>query len=502
MSESFSTLDNWFTEHAVEQPKKPALSFNDEHWTYLEFSNFITKVTAKLCLDFNLKHGDRIAYYGTNSTLEVALFFACAKLGLIVVPLNWRLSSGELNEIINDCSPIVVFYEDRFQENMSSILRGLNCKTVDTNLFRKELENEEQKQFNINYISNPNDPLLIVYTSGTTGFPKGAVLTQNAILSNAIISVNAHNMKDDDHILNLLPLFHVGGINIQMFPAFYVGAHVTLLPIFDPDVAIGKLRSAGITTMVCVPTIISAISKKINWDNKVFPDLRVIAIGSTDVPLSFIKDSHSRGIPMIQIYGATETGPVTIYQKPDEAFSTEGSIGRSGLNIEIKLMLSDGSEAPLNVTGEIWVKAPNNFSYYWNNPDETEKAIQDGWFKTGDLAIKDEDNLYWFTDRLKHVIISGGENIYPAELERVLNNAAEVKECAVVGRRDAKWGEIPIAVVVLNETTKKSVDILNIFKDKVARFKRPKEILFLNELPRNAMGKVQIERLKKLSSLL
>jgi fatty-acyl-CoA synthase len=254
--------------------------------------------------------------------------------------------------------------------------------------------------------------------------------------------------------------------------------------------------------MVCVPTIISAISKKINWDNKVFPDLRVIAIGSTDVPLSFIKDSHSRGIPMIQIYGATETGPVTIYQKPDEAFSTEGSIGRSGLNIEIKLMLNDGSEAPVNVTGEIWVKAPNNFSYYWNNPDETEKAIQDGWFKTGDLAIKDEDNLYWFTDRLKHVIISGGENIYPAELERVLNDAAEVKESAVIGRQDAKWGEIPIAVVVLNDTTKKSVDILNIFKDKVASFKRPKEILFLNELPRNAMGKVQIERLKKLSSSL
>ena len=147
-------------------------------------------------------------------------------------------------------------------------------------------------------------------------------------------------------------------------------------------------------------------------------------------------------------------------------------------------------------------QAPNNFSYYWNNPDETEKAIHDGWFKTGDLAIKDNAGLYWFTDRLKHVIISGGENIYPAELERVLNNAAEVKECAVVGRHDAKWGEIPIAIVVLNDASKKPGDILNIFKDKVASFKRPKEILLLNELPRNAMGKVQVEHLKKLSSSL
>lgn len=501
MNESSSTLDAWFAKETAEQSHKLALSFNNEDWTYLEFSNFITKVAAKLCLDFNVKRGDRIAYYGTNSSLEVALFFASAKLGLIVVPLNWRLSSGELNEIIKDCSPIVIIYEDRFQENLPLILRGSDCRTIDTQLFREELENEEQKNSNISCISSINDPLLIVYTSGTTGFPKGAVLTQNAILSNAIISVNAHDMTGDDHILNLLPLFHVGGINIQMFPAFYVGAHVTLLPVFDPERAIEKLRYAGITSMVCVPTIITAISNKIDWNKKVFPDLRVIAIGSTDVPVSFIKDSHNRGIPMIQIYGATETGPVTIYQKPDEAFSTEGSIGRSGLNTEIKLMQSDGSEAPINVTGEIWVKAPNNFSYYWNNPDDTRKAIQDGWFKTGDLAIKDEDNLYWFTDRLKHVIISGGENIYPAELERVLNNTTEVKECAVVGRHDPKWGEIPIAVVVLNDTTKRSFDILNIFKDKVASFKQPKEILFLKELPRNAMGKVQIEHLKKLSSL-
>ncbi|MDE2647376.1 MAG: AMP-binding protein [Paracoccaceae bacterium] len=502
MSKSLPTIDNWLVTHAKGQPHKPALTFNNELWTYLELSNFVTRIALKLRTDFKVKHGDRIAYYGTNSSLEVGLFFACAKLGLIAVPLNWRLSSGELNEIITDCSPTLILCEDQFNKNIPSILQSFKCEVVDTYIFQQELESISLRQCNLNYTTDRDDPLFIVYTSGTTGFPKGAVLTQNAVLANAIISIDAHNLTSYDHILNILPLFHVGGINIQMFPSFYVGAQVTLQSVFDPDVAIDNLKYAGITTMVCVPTIISAISKKVNWDSKMFPSLRVIAIGSTDVPLELIKDSHSRGIPMIQIYGATETGPVTIYQKPDAATSTEGSIGQSGLNIQVKLMLNQHSEAPLNVPGEIWVKAPNNFSCYWNKPEDTQKAISDGWFKTGDIAVKDEENLYWFTDRLKHVIISGGENIYPAELERVLNSAPEVKECAVVGISDTKWGEIPIAIIVLNDNALKPNDILNIFTDKVAKFKRPKEVIFLDELPRNAMGKIQVERLKKLISSL
>ena len=499
MGNSLKTIDNWFKNHAITSPNKVALNFNNETWTYQNFDNYITKLSYKLVNDFDVKFGNRISYYGTNSNIEVALFFACARLGLIAVPLNWRLSAHELNEIVIDCNPAVIFYQKRFESEVAIVNKGLDCKLVDIDLFKKNLDTAPVRNVCLPYKTSLNDPLFIVYTSGTTGLPKGVVLTQKAVQENAVISVDAHDFTPKDHILNVLPLFHVGGINIQMLPCFFIGAKVTLCEVFDPDFAINKLQKAKITSMVCVPTIISAISDKVDWNAQLFPELRVLAIGSTDVPLEIIKNSHRRGIPMIQIYGATETGPVTTYQKPNQAFSSEGSIGWNGKNVQIKLMSENGNEVAMNTPGEIWVKAPNNFSYYWNNPSETQKALSNGWFKTGDLALKDQSGLYWFTDRLKHIIISGGENIYPAEIERIVNCIPEVKECAVVGRKEPKWGEVPVAFVVLSDPKINSEDILNTLSGKVAKFKTPKDLVILDALPRNAMGKVLVEKLKSLT---
>lgn len=500
MPNKLKTIDDWLTKHARQKPDTVALEFNNEVWSYEDFNNYVINAAHLLIKEFNVKQGDRIAYFGTNSNTEVVLFFACAKLGLIIVPLNWRLSSHELNEIMVDCNPSIIFFQNSFKSELPAVTGGLNCQTIDAALFQKKLEIEHHKEINIPFKTDATDPLFIVYTSGTTGIPKGAVLTQNAVQDNAIISVDAHNFTSDDHVLNVLPLFHVGGINIQMLPAFFIGARVTLTAVFDPETTVEKLKGSKISTMVCVPTVITAISQRINWSSKLFPSLRALAIGSTDVPLEIIQDSHRRGVPMIQVYGATETGPVTIYQQPHEATSTEGSIGRAGKNINIKLMSEEGVEVPLGTPGEIWVKAPNIFSYYWNNPKETENALTKGWFKTGDLALQDNNGLYWFTERLKHVIISGGENIYPAEIERVLNSSPEVKECSVVGRKDSKWGEVPIAFIVPYEAKSNTIDTLHILDGKVAKFKHPKEVFFLDKLPRNAMGKVQVENLKKIAS--
>ena len=295
MPNKLKTIDDWLTKHARQKPDTVALEFNNEVWSYEDFNNYVIKAAHLLIKEFNVKHGDRIAYFGTNSKTEVVLFFACAKLGLIIVPLNWRLSSHELNEIMVDCNPSIIFFQNSFKSELPAVTGGLNCQTIDAALFQKKLEIEHHKEINIPFKTDATDPLFIVYTSGTTGIPKGAVLTQNAVQDNAIISVDAHNFTSDDHVLNVLPLFHVGGINIQMLPAFFIGARVTLTAVFDPETTVEKLKGSKISTMVCVPTVITAISQRINWSSKLFPSLRALAIGSTDVPLEIIQDSHRRG---------------------------------------------------------------------------------------------------------------------------------------------------------------------------------------------------------------
>jgi len=491
------TIDSWLKAHATHQPNHPALNFNDHCWTYRSFSAWVEQVATALQHSLGLRRGDRVAYYGKNSDAEVALFFACARLGLIIVPLNWRLAPAELNYILGDCGARILFHDDNFLENLPAAIHGLATVAVNTSDRLAPLI-DQCKGLTVATDAMLSDPMFIVYTSGTTGRPKGAVLTQNAILWNAIISVHAHDFTAADHILNMLPLFHVGGINIQMLPCFFVGGTTTLHPAFDADDTIRALEYQGITTTVCVPTVMKALMFHPDWGDLKLPSLRLFNTGSTDVPVDIIEANHKRGIPMVQVYGATETGPIATYQKADEARSTQGSIGRCGAHTQVKLMREDGTEVPIGEPGEIWVKGLNNFSHYWNNPQATEAALIDGWFRTGDVAVVDEDGLYWFADRVKHIIISGGENIYPAEIERVLAQIPGIKESAVVGRKHAKWGEVPVAAVVIRENGPDRATILAAFTDKIARFKHPKDVVFLAALPRNSMGKVLASEVRKL----
>ena len=231
------------------------------------------------------------------------------------------------------------------------------------------------------------------------------------------------------------------------------------------------------------------------WNHEHFRALRAISIGSTDVPVSLINQVHENGIPLIQVYGATETSPVAIYQRIEHA-DRVGSIGRAGLLCDIRLCNSDGTEVSPGESGEIHVKGNNTLSYYWNNQEATDTSLVDGWFRTGDVAHQDDEGFYWFDDRLKHVVISGGENIYPAELERVIREIPGVDEVAVVARSDDRWGEVPVAVVV------GSVNRDSVLRscESLARFKRPKDVVFVDALPRNALGKIQVQEVRKLIS--
>ena len=500
MSVKTQTIDSWLTTHSNHRPEHPALHCDGESYTYRQLFQRVEEVASGLTDELGLSRGDPIAFLGHNSAAEVVLLFAAAKLGLIFIPLNWRLAPAELNYIINDCSAKYLFHGAECNDQAAQALVDLDTVAVSTS---DKLQNFKHSATSVPLATTAEltDPYLIVYTSGTTGRPKGAVHTQEAVFWNAIISTHAHDFTPDDHVLNVLPLFHIGGISIQMLPCFFIGGTVSLHTAFEPTKVLDAVEKDGITTSVWVPTMLRALLSLPQWEALNSPSLRLINTGSTDVPVELLERINATDVPIVQVYGTTETGPITTYQRAAEARVTQGSIGRCGAHTQLRIVRDDGSDCNVGESGEIWVKGPNNFSHYWNNPEATEEALVDGWFRTGDVAFHDEGGLYWFSGRSKHVIISGGENIYPAELERIVNRLPGVVEAAVVGRSDEKWGEVPIVVAVIDDSGLTRQSILDAFVDQVARFKQPRDVVFVDELPKNAMGKVLVDAVRKLTNL-
>jgi len=406
--------------------------------------------------------------------------------------LNWRLAEPEIAAIVADCEPVLVVHDSQFSTAANLATRALNnTQCVANNVFYKTLESEQKSPPTV-FNGKRSDPVLLVYTSGSTGLPKGVLLSQKCVECNAAMSVEAHGLSNHDVAMVALPLFHVGGLNILPTPAFSVGATVILHERFDAGTACQDLENA--TVAIVVPTVLQAMMTHERWAQLDLSQLRGLSIGSTDVPLSLIEPIHALGVPVAQIYGATETGPFAIYQTFDNAMHSIGSIGRAGSACKIRLVVDD-VDVGLNEPGEIWVKGDNVLTEYWKNPELSTEAIQEGWLRTGDVATLDSDGFYWFKDRIKHVIISGGENIYPTEIERLLRTVEGVIEVSVVGKPNAIWGEIPVAVVVANRAMT-DIDILSPLEGQLARYKHPKEVVFVDSLPRNAMGKVVAESVR------
>ncbi len=481
------TIDSWITYHASHTPEKTALIYEDEHISYAQMADEIAKC-ENLFKRHQIQAGDRIAFWGLNHPTVFFLLFACARIGAMLVPVNWRLAPAEIADILTDCAPKLLVHDSQFAE----LAQTATCPAIHLS----KIDSETLPQHHEIYAEvTEAAPVLIVYSSGSTGQPKGVVLTQKALIANAEMSIDAHQMQQDDFVLNILPLFHVGGLNILPTPAFSLGATVILHKMVDLDACLRDCQHAHL--MITVPTILGQLITHQDWPQIKNSPLRTISIGSTDVPTALIKSVHDRGIPVIQIYGATETAPFAIYQHIDDAFDTVGSIGRQGKSCQISLRNSDNIPVKQGEAGEICVKGDNILHCYWQNQPLTDESITDGWFHTGDVAYEDEYGFFWFVDRIKHVIISGGENIYPAEIERLLRTHPAIIEVAVVGRPDDRWGEVPVAVLATSEQI--SGDQLGAFlKDKIARYKQPHDYIFTDALPRNAMGKVVASTIKKM----
>ena len=481
-------IDSLVAAHAAATPHRPALTFEGKTMTYAALERAVAATAGWLAAQ-GIGGGDRVALYARNHPDSFVTLLAVSRLGAMMVPLNWRLSEAELSWQVADAAPSLLIHGAEFTELATTLAGETSCPRIalgpDLVAARDGYGLAEPDG-----AGTPDAELMIVYTSGTTGRPKGAVLAQPAMIANAVMSHDAYAMRGDDVVLNILPLFHVGGLNIQPMPALLLGAHVVVAPAFDPATTLDMIARHAVTQVTVVPTVLAALLARDDWPDADLASLRMIAIGSTDVPVPLIKAVHDRGIPVVQIYGATETAPTAIYQTADIAFDSVGSIGRAGSACEVRITGPDGAEMPTGEVGEIWVRGANILTRYWNNDAASAASISNGWFHTGDMARVDRDGLYWFADRLKHVIISGGENIYPAELERVLREMPGLTEFAVIGRADDRWGEVPVVVAVRADETVTGESVLTWFDGRLARFKLPKEVVFVEALPRNALGKV------------
>ena len=478
-------------------PAKCALHFQGGDISYLALWQRIDAATVTLAQRFSVLPGERIAYLGLNHPDFIVFLMALARLGAIAVPLNMRLAPAELAAILENAGARLLLCDEAMRGAGAAAAAMADVAIASATALAASGQGDGAKPRSHQHLQGDDDsPLLLVYTSGTTGKPKGALHTQANLLWNIQSAIAAQDINVHDHLLNALPMFHVGGLCIQLLPVLAAGGTVTLHARFDPAAWINDVAARRPTLSLLVPATLKAILDHPLWPGANLSSLRFINTGSSTVPRSMIDAVHARGVPVSQVYGATETGPVSIVLRPEHAVAHAGSTGKPALHVEVRLVRADGSDAVTGETGEIWVRGKNVVAGYWN--DAQHPAFADGWFRSGDLAYRDAAGYYWVVGRSKDMIISGGENIFPAELENVLADCAQILESAVIGQDDAKWGEVALAVIVRKpDAALDESGVKQLFEGRLARFKHPRRVIFVDALPKTALGKVQKAVLKE-----
>lgn len=425
--------------------------------------------------------------------------FACAKLGAIFVPINFRLSPDEVEYIVRDSGGTVFIYDSRLAE----VAAAIKERVIDVRHFIQVGQTNgddlpyEEVLANASYAEPDfgitlNDPHMMMYTSGTTGRPKGALLTHGNTQWNAVNAIHSIAVESDDVTLTVAPLFHIGGMNIFTTPTLYKGGTVVLDDKFHPISVLETIEKEKVTTLFLVPAMWLALTQVPNFEDYNLSSLRFNISGGASCPITVIEFFQNKGVPFLEGFGLTETAPFVSVLDSKNSIRKNGSVGKPPIHTDIKVVNELGEDVPVGEVGELIVKGPNIFREYWNMPEDTKHAIRNGWFYTGDLAKFDDENFLYIVDRKKDMIITGGENVYPVEVEQVLFRHPNIKEVAVIGYPDDKWGESVKAVIALKDQTELlSLDDIRSFCDgKLARYKIPKQVEIVNELPRNATGKV------------
>lgn len=502
-------IGEWVEKRASLHPDEPAIISDDGRvFTYSEFSQRVNRLANALPA-IGITKGERIAVLFPNNPEFLEVLFAAAKIGAIAVPLNFRLASPELSYILNDCTASVLAYTPEFEEKVKVVKGADGGKNIKKFIRVGEGAGEDEIDYEGLLSSFPDsspglkeqivddDPHMLVYTSGTTGRPKGAILTHDNTHWNAINAVLRYMLSRKDTNLGAAPLYHIGGLSAGAVPTIFTGGKVVLCRFFDPDQVLKMIESHKVTTMFGIPSMFLMMSESEQFEKTDFSSVRFFIAGGAPCPVSLIERYLGQGVTFAQGYGLTEAAPGVTALLEEDALRKRGSSGQALFYVEIDIFDENNMELPTGEVGEIVVRGPNVFKGYWNKPEETEEALKYDWLHTGDIGYLDQEGFLYVTDRKKDMMISGGENIYPIEVENVLRAHPKVADVGVIGMPDAKWGEAPLALVVVEPGEKLGEEeLIEFCRDRLARYKVPKKTIFLDELPRNSIGKILKKELR------
>ena len=488
--------------------QKTAISFlrGSKVETQISYSdlNLYSNKMANLLLKKEVKKYDNVVLLFDKSMIFIIIHIALQKIGAVCVPLNPGFKKTELTYLLNDATPSLVIINPEQAGMIKQIDSNLSCMEVDTKIPFQEMGFLKSCSDNLEEVSlGSDDPGLIIYTSGTTGDPKGAVLTQKNLVNDANNIIKIWEISNSDTLCHVLPLFHIHGLCFALHTALIAGAHVVLLDKFAPENVIDILKESkgelACSVFMGVPAMYSKLIDTLKNQTFCFDHMRLWTSGSAPLPAKeFQRIKQKFGKEPVEREGMSETG--MNFSNPLHSEKKPGSIGITLPGLEVRIVDPETSwDVEPGQAGEFWLKSDSITPGYWKKPEETARTFEQGWFKTGDLGKKDRDGYYYLTDRLKNIIITGGENVSPNEIEAVINRLDEVVESSVVGIHDEKWGEKIVAAVVKSPGSKDiSSAIKDTCKEHLHDWKCPKDIIFIKKLPRNTMGKILKEELKKL----
>lgn len=461
--------------------------------------------------------GDRVAILAHDGVEHLDSFFACSKLGAIHTALNWRLHWQEILDIFRQTTPKVLIYSEEFTTKVAELHKALKDLSgaepeilvpyllhldgpgLEGSLpFEQALSESAESAVNCETLDK-EDIAALIFTGGTTGLPKAAQVSHRMIAWNTLNTV-IHDVTHNDIYLNVFPMFHTGGLFVYTLPQVIFGGTTILLRQFDPALVLELIEREQVTIFAGVPTMYQMMTQAPNWESSDLTSLRFCTSGGAPLPVPLVKQyTQEKNIRFKQGFGMTEFGPGIFALAPEDAIRKAGSIGRPNFYVDAQIMNDEGEILGPNQDGELVLKGPSYCSGYFNNPEATAQAVDSlGFFHTGDIAHYDEEGYFYIVDRKKDMFISGGENVYPAEIERVLYQHPAVHMCAVIGLPDPKWGEAGQACVVLKPGTNTSEDeLLDFMGNRLARFKVPKKVIFLESLPISAAGKILKRELKE-----
>lgn len=489
-------LYDWISKWAIYNKDKLAVKEFEtgRSLTYNQLNNISNYLSNYFLNELRLKTGDRIVILAENSLEHIVLFSIAQKTGLILVPLNFRLAPREIDYQLNDSEPQLIITEKKYFHNVSNLNSFQNIKhKIDLNDLIKIVDDEKDKSHSFNSIESfdENHPIFILYTSGTTGVPKGALYTHKMLFWNSINTALRLDITSNDRSVSCTPMFHTGGWNVIPTPFLHHGAYVCLMKKFDPDIVLKLLEEEKATMFMAVPTMLAMMSQSPNFENADLSSVKYFIIGGEPTPLPLIEIWHKKGVPIRQGYGLTEVGPSVTSLHQDDAKRKMGSIGKINFYLKYKILDDYGIEVKQGEVGEFILKGPTVTPGYWNNSEATKESLKDGWFYTGDLVREDEEGFLYIVDRKKNMFISGGENVYPAEIEKFLYTHPVIQDVAVIGVPDEKWGEVGKAFIKLNQGASVDEDELKKFcEGNLARYKIPKYFEFVEEIPKNETGKI------------